>query len=189
MRDAGDERRMMQEQKRRPVRSAAKRRVEPGQCVGVKRAITRARNGRVDQDDIDIAHGAKRIERVARGVCAIRQCRAQHGAIVVIAGDSGKGNLQRGEKPREKGVSELAWRIDRSPTKLTASICPHKAAPSAAVSAIDSGRIIAIVGPFTAPLASGSLPPGSISAPSWHGASMILAAPMNSATKRLAGAK
>src|SRR5215472_7259111 len=80
----------------------------------------------------------------------------------------------------------------RSPTKLTASTCPHSAAPSAGTILIDSGRIITTTGSFSLPspaAAAASLPPRNTSDPSRYSASTILAAPTNSATKRLEGAK
>src|SRR5262249_32278547 len=87
------------------------------------------------------------------------------------------------------GAAPLTVSRCRSPMKLTASTLPVRLAPSGAATAIDSGRIMATTGPAAAPFARGSRPPGSASAPATHSASTMLAAPMNSATKRLVGAK
>src|SRR5262249_26916980 len=78
----------------------------------------------------------------------------------------------------------------RSPAKRPAATCPHSAAPSAAPILIDSGRIITTTGSLPLPSpAAASLPPRNTSDPSRYSASTILAAPTNSATKRLEGAK
>src|SRR5215469_9646545 len=79
----------------------------------------------------------------------------------------------------------------RSPTKLTVSTCPQSSAPSAPTILIDSGRIITTTRSFVSALSelAASLPPGNTSVPPLEAASTMFAAPMNSATKRLAGAK
>src|SRR6185437_1693606 len=77
----------------------------------------------------------------------------------------------------------------RSPVKLTLSTRPARPARWGATIAIDSGRIIAIAVPAEVPFIIGSFPPGNFSIPPPHSPSTTFAAPMNSATKRLTGAK
>src|ERR1700730_6120014 len=77
----------------------------------------------------------------------------------------------------------------RSPTKLTASTRPQRAARSGGTIAIASGRTIAVTAPAGAPFPSFMRPPGSFSSPFSMLASRMFAAPTNSATNRLCGEK
>src|SRR5580704_4012556 len=77
----------------------------------------------------------------------------------------------------------------RSPMKLTLSIIPASGAPSASTMRMVSGRIMAMAAGTLASPPTGCRPPGSTRWPASSGASMILAAPMNSATKRFFDAK
>src|SRR5262249_42801334 len=77
----------------------------------------------------------------------------------------------------------------RSPTKLTVSTFPRNLASPGATILIVSGRIMTTTVAAVFASVNPMRPPGSAMNPSFAAASMMLAAPMNSATKRSAGVK
>src|SRR5690242_20244479 len=88
-----------------------------------------------------------------------------------------------------RSAAPLTLRRWRSPTKLTLVTSPVRLAFPAATMAIDSGRTMASAGPSTLVFSIASRPPRKVSVPELLTPSRMLAAPTNSATKRLAGAK
>src|SRR6185312_14302594 len=86
-------------------------------------------------------------------------------------------------------ATPLTTRRWRSPLKATLSTVPANAAAPASTKRMDSGRTIAIATARLTSLVIGCRPPGNSRCPFSTDASMMLAAPMKPATKRLRGVK